>query len=310
MVYIPGGKFILGSVDSEAHPTEGPAIDAEVSGFYMDEAEVTNAQFAAFVKATGYKTVSERPIDWKDFALQLPPGTPRPPESLLQAGSLIFNPAPGVTDFYNISQWWTWQVGANWRHPEGPDSDIIDKDNYPVVHIAFEDAQAYAKWVGKRLPTEAEWEYASRGGVGHNSFAWGKELTPEGEYLANFFQGTFPSHNTENDGYAGLAPVKMYSPNAFGLYDMIGNVWEWTNDWYRPDSHKLASLVSAKGCFNPQGPNSSYDPNEPLVPKRVIKGGSYLCSEEYCSNYRPSARMASAIDSGLQHLGFRCVKNI
>lgn len=310
MVYIPGGKFILGSEDSHAQPHEGPAIDAEVSGFYMDETEITNAQFTAFVKSTGYITVSERPIDWEDLKKQLPPGTPQPADSLLQAGSLIFSPAHHIADFRNISQWWAWEVGANWRHPHGPESDILGKENHPVVHIAFEDAQAYAKWAGKRLPTEAEWEYASRGGQGHKPFAWGNELSPDGKFPANFFQGTFPSHNTEQDGYTGLAPVKMYPPNSFGLYDMIGNVWEWTNDWYRPDSYKLANLVSAKGCFNPQGPKTSYDPSEPLVPKRVIKGGSFLCSAAYCSNYRPSARMASAIDSGLEHLGFRCVKDI
>ncbi|NEN24230.1 formylglycine-generating enzyme family protein [Cryomorpha ignava] len=310
MVFVPGGKFILGSEDSEAQRTEGPAINAEVSGFYIDETEVTNAQFSSFVEATGYKTISERSIDWEDLKSQVPSGTPKPPDSLLTAGSLIFGPAPNVTNLYDISQWWAWKVGANWRHPQGPDTNIDGKENYPVVHIAFEDAQAYAKWAGKRLPTEAEWEYASRGGKGHKPFAWGEKLMPDGKYLANFFQGSFPDNNSANDGYAGAAPVKMYPPNSLGLYDMIGNVWEWTNDWYRPDSHKLANLVSAKGCFNPQGPKSSYDPIEPLVPKRVIKGGSFLCSDEYCSNYRPSARMATAIDSGQEHLGFRCVMDL
>lgn len=310
MVYIPGGKFIWGSTSSEASAHEGPEIDAEVSGFYMDITEVTNAEFAAFVKATKYKTVSERPVDWEELKSQLPPGTPKPADSLLQAGSLIFNPADNVRDFNDISLWWAWKTGANWKHPKGPDSDIEGKENLPVVHIAFEDAEAYAKWAGKRLPTEAEWEYASRGGAGHQSFAWGEELMPDGEFLANFFQGTFPSKNTADDGFAGLAPVKSYPSNDYGLYDMIGNVWEWTSNWYRPDSHKLASLISAKGCMNPKGPSSSYDPHEPLIPKRVIKGGSFLCSEEYCSNYRPSARMATAIDSGQEHLGFRCVKDL
>lgn len=310
MVYIPGGKFIWGSENSEASAHEGPEVDAEVSGFYMDITEVTNAEFTAFVKATGYKTVSERPIDWQEFKSQLPPGTPKPADSLLLAGSLIFKPADYVRDFNDISLWWSWKTGANWRHPKGPDSNIEGKESYPVIHIAYEDAEAYAKWAGKRLPTEAEWEYASRGGTGHQAFAWGEELVPDGKYLANFFQGTFPNKNTAEDGFAGLAPVKSYPPNNYGLYDMIGNVWEWTSNWYRPDSHKLANLISAKGCMNPQGPSSSYDPHEPLVAKRVIKGGSFLCSEQYCSNYRPSARMATAVDSGQEHLGFRCVKDL
>ena len=310
MVYIPGGKFIWGSQSAEASAHEGPEIDAEVTGFYMDITEVTNAQFAAFVKATGYKTVSERPIDWDDLKSQVPPGTPKPADSLLLAGSLIFSPAENVRNFNDISLWWAWKTGANWKHPKGPDSNIEGKDNYPVVHIAYEDAEAYAKWAGKRLPTEAEWEYASRGGAGHQAFAWGEELMPDGKYLANFFQGTFPSHDIAEDGFAGLAPIKSYPPNGYGLYDMIGNVWEWTSNWYRPDAHQLANLVSAKGCMDPKGPSSSYDPNDPLVPKRVIKGGSFLCSDQYCSNYRPSARMATAIDSGQEHLGFRCVKDL
>lgn len=198
----------------------------------------------------------------------------------------------------------------NWRHPYGPKSNIEDKDNYPVVHIAHEDAAAYAKWAGKRLPTEAEWEYASRGGHENAPFQWGNELMPSGKYLANFYQGTFPSDNSELDGFAKSAPVKSYPPNEFGLYDMIGNVWEWTNDWYRPDNHARLKMAGIPICDNPTGPESSYDPMEPLVPKRVIKGGSFLCSEQYCSNYRPSARMATAFDSGQEHLGFRCVQVI
>ena len=209
----------------------------------------------------------------------------------------------------DISQWGAWKTGSDWKHPYGPESNIDGKDHHPVVHIAHEDAEAYAEWAGKRLPTEAEWEYASRGGA-QLPFAWGEELTPEGQYLANFFQGTFPGGNTIQDGFEKTAPVKSYPPNAYGLYDMIGNVWEWTRDWYRPDSHLQAKNKSITVCRNPTGPESSFDPQEPQVPKRVIKGGSYLCSDQYCSNYRPSARMATAIDSGQEHLGFRCVQDV
>lgn len=310
MVYIPGGKFILGSESSLSLPHEGPAIDAEVSGFYMDITEVTNAQFAKFVSATNYITVAERDLDWDELKKEVPAGTPKPADSLLLAGSLIFNPDLDIDTYNHIAQWWKWKTGANWRHPHGPGSDIIGKENYPVVHIAYEDAEAYAKWAGKRLPTEAEWEYASRGGKQHSNYAWGDELAPDGKYLANFFQGNFPVLNTAKDGYEGIAPVKSFPPNDFGLYDMIGNVWEWTSNWYRPDAHKLANLISSKGCMNPQGPASSYDPTEPQVPKKVIKGGSFLCSEEYCNSYRPTARMQASINTGLEHLGFRCVKDL
>ena len=255
------------------------------------------------------KTVAERPIDWEEIKKQLPAGVEKPADSLLQPGSLIFAPIPNVTNLYDISQWWAWQTGSDWKHPYGPESNIDGKENHPVVHIAHEDAEAYAVWAGKRLPTEAEWEYATRGGS-QQSFAWGEELTPDGQFLANFFQGTFPGENTIQDGFEKTAPVKSYPPNAFGLYDMIGNVWEWTADWYRPDSHQQTKSQTVTICRNPTGPESSFDPMEPQVPKRVIKGGSFLCSDQYCSNYRPSARMATAIDSGQEHLGFRCVKDI
>ena len=310
MRYIKGGRFIMGSSDNEAMPDEGPEIQVEVSSFYMDEHEVTNAQFAEFVKATGYKTVAERPVDWEEIKKQLPPGTPKPPDSVLRPGSLVLSPADHIPNFNDISLWWSWKNGVDWKHPYGPDSDIKDKGNHPVVHIAYEDAQAYAKWAGKRLPTEAEWEYAARGGEEGTPFQWGNELTPNGNYLANFFQGDFPDRNTARDGFEKTAPVKSYPANEFGLYDMIGNVWEWTSDWYRADTYARLTKEGQKVCFNPTGPKESYDPDEPLVPKRVIKGGSYLCSKQYCSNYRPSARMATAFDSGQEHLGFRCVKDV
>lgn len=308
MVWIPGGSFTMGSEDPTATPYEGPEYTVEVSGFWMDATEVTNAEFREFVEATGYKTIAERPIDWEELKQQVPPGTPKPPEEMLQPGSLIFAPPHQAVPLDDYSRWWAWQTGADWQHPHGPDSNIKGKDDFPVVHIAYEDAQAYAEWAGKRLPTEAEWEYAARGGNTHEAFAWGDELTPSGRYLANFFQGNFPYNNSGQDGYSGAAPVKSFTPNSYGLYDMIGNVWEWSADWYRPDTH--AQQASMAACKDPSGPESSYDPSEPYTPKRVIKGGSYLCSEEYCSNYRPSARMATAIDSGQEHLGFRCVKDV
>ncbi|PNQ73896.1 formylglycine-generating enzyme family protein [Hanstruepera neustonica] len=311
MVYIPGGTFTMGSSEAYAEKDEGPEVLVKVDPFFMDETEVTNAQFTKFVNETGYVTVSERPVDWEQIKKDLPSGTPKPHDSLLQPGSLVFSPPSDAVNLNDYSQWWRWVNGADWKHPQGPNSSIEGKDNHPVVHIAYEDAQAFAKWAGKRLPTEAEWEFASRGSDNNNQFVWGKELTPQGTYLANFFQGDFPHNNTQKDGFETSAPVKSFPANIFGLYDMIGNVWEWTSDWYRPDTKKLYLSNGTKLCYNPTGPESSFDPNDPYVTqKRVIKGGSFLCSEQYCSNYRSTSRMATSTDSGQNHLGFRCVQDI
>lgn len=310
MVWIPAGNFSMGSDASNAANNEGPVHQVQISGFWMDESEVTNKEFSEFVDDTGYKTVAERPIDWNEMKKQLPPGTPKPADEVLAPGSLVFTPPAQAVPLDNYARWWSWTLGADWKHPQGPDSNIDGKDNFPVVHIAYEDAKAYADWAGKRLPTEAEWEYAARGGKNETPFAWGDELTPSGKYLANFYQGAFPYQNTGNDGFEGSAPVKSFPANSYGLYDMIGNVWEWSADWYRPDTYMRIQQAGMTVCKDPTGPESSYDPTDPYQPKRVIKGGSFLCSQDYCSNYRPSARMATSVDSGQNHLGFRCVKDI
>ena len=308
MVWIPGGEFIMGSNHESAGPAEMNEHKVKVFSFWMDETEVTNAEFKEFVDATGYVTVAERPIDWEEMKKQLPPNTPKPDDEVLKPGSLVFTPPPNAVSLHDYSQWWSWVHGADWKHPKGPNSSIEGKDNYPVVHIAYEDAEAYAKWAGKRLPTEAEWEFASRGGNENHPFAWGDELTPDNKYLANFFQGDFPHNNTSKDGFDNAAPVKTFSPNDYGLYDMIGNVWEWRTDFYNHNSNE--HMNHNKVEVDPKGPDTSYDPSEPFAMKRVIKGGSYLCSDQYCSNYRPSARMATSTDSGQEHLGFRCVKDV
>jgi formylglycine-generating enzyme required for sulfatase activity len=302
MVWIPGGEFVMGSDDADATEAEGPLHQVKVDGFWMDETEVTNAQFREFVEATGYVTIAERPIDWEEMKKQLPPGTPKPPDDVLVPGSLVFSPPDHAVALHDYSQWWQWMPEADWQHPKGPGSPI--KDDHPVVHMAYEDAVAYAEWAGKRLPTEAEWEFAARGGVYDEPFAWGDELTPDGKYLANFFQGNFPHNNAVMDGFNASAPVRSFPPNGYGLYDIIGNVWEWSSDWYRYDAYQSRT---GKLTVNPEGPAMCYDPQDPYALKRVIKGGSFLCSREYCSNYRPSARIATSIDSGQEHLGFRCV---
>jgi formylglycine-generating enzyme required for sulfatase activity len=269
----------------------------------MDETEVTNAQFAEFVKATGYVTVAEKPPTLEEIMKQLPPGTEPPPREKLVACSLVFTPPARPVSLDEHYQWWALVPGADWRHPEGPGSSIKGRENHPVVHVCWHDAVAYAKWANKRLPTEAEWEFAARGGLDQKPYTWGDELMKDGKWQANIWQGKFPGENTAEDRYERSAPVRSYPPNGYGLYDMAGNVWEWCSDWYRPDYFQKSPT------HNPQGPDSSYDPNEPTIPKRVQKGGSFLCSDLYCIRYRPGTRGKGDMTSGLNHLGFRCVQS-
>ncbi len=307
MVWIPGGTFIMGTDEAEAYPHERPAHHVKINGFWMDETEVTNAEYQKFVAATGYVTVAERKPTWEELRKQSPPGTPRPPDSLLVPGSLVFNPPKQPVMLNDYSQWWRWLPGADWKHPEGPGSNLDGKMHLPVVHVAFEDAKAYCDWAGKRLATEAEWEFASRGGAEQQRYAWGNDLKLNGRFMANTFQGSFPGFNSAEDGFERLAPVKSFPPNAYGLYDMIGNVWEWTSDWY--DVRYFETLAQSGVSVDPKGPAGPYDPNEPYAIKRVSKGGSFLCASDYCVNYRPSARQGTAFDSGMSNLGFRCVKS-
>ncbi|MEO8406436.1 MAG: formylglycine-generating enzyme family protein, partial [Chitinophagaceae bacterium] len=267
--------------------------------------EVTNAAFQKFVKATGYITTAEQKPDWKELKKQLPAGTPKPPDSLLVAASLVFTPPSYGVNLDDATQWWSWSKGANWKHPHGPDSDIKGKDNYPVVHISWYDAMAYCKWSGKRLPTEAEWEYAAGDGAIHHQYPWGEENIDAGKPKANTWQGDFPNKNTMHDQFYGSAPVKSFQPNLFGLYDMAGNVWEWCSDWYRNDYYSQQHGLS----IDPTGPVDSFDPMEPTVPKKVVRGGSFLCNASYCKGYRVTSRMKTAPDTGLEHTGFRCVRS-
>ncbi len=308
MVWIPGGEFIMGASgqDTFARDDEKPAHRVRVSGFWMDETEVTNAQFSAFVKATGYQTTAERAPDWEEMRQTLPPGTPRPPPGVLVAGSLVFRQPAQPVPLTDPAYWWAWTPGANWRHPLGPSSSITGKENHPVVHISWDDAVAYASWAGKRLPTEAEWEWAARGGLREAIFAWGNEPIEAGSPRANTWQGSFPDRNSLRDGHALAAPVRSFPPNGYGLYEISGNVWEWCADWYRPDTYQRDPRAGV--VENPTGPSSSFDPQEPGMPKRVQRGGSFLCHDSYCASYRVSARMKSSPDTGLLHSGFRCVR--
>ncbi|MBF0282235.1 MAG: formylglycine-generating enzyme family protein [Zetaproteobacteria bacterium] len=300
MVWIPGGVFNMGTHDKMARADERPVHRVKVDPFWMDATEVTNAEFQRFVAATHYVTTAEIAPKLEDVMAQLPPGSPQPELSSLVPGALVFV-MPETSNEY----WWKWVPGANWRHPEGPDSNIDDKSNYPVVQVSWDDAQAYAKWAGKRLPTEAEWEFAARGGLQEKSYPWGNDNPYEGAVRANIWQGNFPSNNLMKDGYASSSPVKSFSPNGYGLYDVAGNVWEWVEDWYRADSYAHAAALS----INPTGPDSSFDPDEPYIAKRVQRGGSFLCDKKSCASYRVSARMKASPDTALIHSGFRCVKD-
>jgi formylglycine-generating enzyme required for sulfatase activity len=306
MVWIPGGTFWMGCND---FPDAQPLHKVYVDGFWMDKSEVTNAQFRQFVDDTSYLTVAEKAPDLVELMKHAPPGTPRPSQENLVPGSLVFVPPASKVPLDDISQWWKWVPGANWHHPAGPKSDLQGLDSHPVVHIAYRDALAYCNWRSKkegggfRLPTEAEWEFAARGGLDRKTFAWGDEFRPGGKWMANTWQGEFPHRNSGSDGFAGAAPVASFPPNGFGLFDMAGNVWEWCADWYQVNYYANSSKR------NPRGPDSSNDPLEPGVPKRVQRGGSFMCCDEYCKRYVPGARGKGEPDSGTNHIGFRCVKS-
>ncbi len=307
MVLIKAQTFFMGASDKEGRVDEYPKHKVQLSEFWIDVTEVTNAQFKKFVDATGYITTAEKKPDWELIKKQLPPGTPKPSDDVLVAASLVFVKQPAGTDLDNPAAWWTWKQGASWKHPKGAGSDIKGKDNYPVVQVSWDDAQAYCKWAGKQLPTEAQWECAARGGL-QTKYTWGEEDIEKGKPKANTWQGIFPSNNTQWDHFDGLAPVKKFVPNAVGLYDMAGNVWEWCSDWYREDTYSTQIKNSnAQVIVNPLGPNDSYDPQEPNAPKRVVRGGSFLCNASYCKGYRVTARMKTSADTGLEHTGFRCV---
>jgi formylglycine-generating enzyme len=309
MVWISGGEFSMGAQDPPDMDDVGmnatldsrPVHRVYIDGFFMDKTDVTNAQFAKFVQATAYVTVAERTPRAEDF-----PGAP--PQNLV-AGSVVFSPPDHAVPLNDYFQWWNYVRGANWRHPLGPKSNIVGKDNYPVIQVAYEDAVAYAKWTGKRLPTEAEWEFAARGGLAGKPYVWGDEFRPKGRWMANTHQGHFPDKDTGGDGYAGISPVAMFPANEYGLCDMAGDVWQWTSDWYRPDYYK--QLVAQGGvAHNPEGPESAFDPAEPGHAKKAQRGGSFLCTDQYCSRYMVGTRGKGDIDTGTNHLGFRCVMTV
>src|SRR5687768_17582428 len=301
MVWIPGGTFKMGS--EKHYKDEAPVHTVKVDGFWMDINPVTNAEFRKFVAETGYVTYAERPLNAEDYPGAIP--------EMLVPGSLVFQKAKQRVDLRNYANWWNYIAYANWKQPYGPGSTIDGMDDYPVTQVAWEDVEAYAKWAGKEIPTEAQWEFAARGGLEEKEFAWGDEVTPNGKMMANYWQGEFPWQNLMLDGFEGLAPVRSFPANSYGLYEMTGNVWEWTSDWYR-DKHPENPQ---KACCIPQNPRggfmeNSYDPHQPTIkiPRKVLKGGSHLCAINYCYRYRPAARIPQMIDSAACHLGFRCVK--
>jgi len=308
MVWIPGGEFSMGSTAETESLCGQPGLTRDalpvhrvyVEGFWMDTTEVTNEEFEKFAKATGYITIAERTPTQEEF--------PNAPPENLVAGSTVFTPTLHPVPLNDFFQWWRYERGANWRHPEGPEGDLKGREKFPVVHIAYEDAVAFAKWAGKRLPTEAEWEFAARGGRAGEVYSWGNDLKAGGKWMANIYQGRFPVKDTGEDGFKGIAPVAQFPANGYGLHDMAGNVWEWCNDWYRPDAYASRS-DSGAAARNPQGPDSSLDPAEPAEKKRVHRGGSYLCTDQYCTRYMVGTRGKGEVTTGSNHLGFRCVKD-
>jgi sulfatase modifying factor 1 len=299
MARIPGGAFTMGCDDPMMRDAQ-PKVRASVDAFWMDKTEVTNEAFARFVQGTGHKTVAEQKPDPREF-----PGVP---VDKLVAGAIVFRQPQGPVSLADPAAWWAYVPGADWRHPDGPGSDLQGREKHPVVQVAWQDAAAYCEWAGKRLPSEAEWEFAERGGHGGGRYAWGDELTPGGRWLANLWQGHFPDRDSAEDGFHGTAPVAAFPAEGYGLYDMSGNVWEWVADWYRPDSY--ARLAAVGGIAqNPKGPGDGFDPAEPGVPKRVTRGGSFLCSDQYCSRYVLGARGKEEPGSGTSNLGFRCARS-
>jgi sulfatase modifying factor 1 len=309
MVWIPGGTFEQGAIDSDQYAMqhEKPRHKVKIDGFFMDVTVVTNKKFKEFINKTGYITVAERAVDWNEIKSQLPENTPKPHDSVLEPGSLVFKkskvPLDNLNDFF---QWWKWKIGANWNNVTGDKNNInIIQDDLPVVHVSYEDALAYCKWANRRLPTEAEWEYAARANKKDNIFTWGNNIN-DLHTNANTWEGDFPVTNSQKDGYERLAPVKTYPANDFGLFGMAGNVWEWTSDWYNVNYY--SELSNTKGvCDNPGGPLKAYNPNNIYIQEKVIKGGSFLCNQSYCISYRISAKMGTSPDSSLEHLGFRTV---
>jgi formylglycine-generating enzyme required for sulfatase activity len=300
MLWIPGGTFGMGS--DLHYPEEAPVHRASVDGFWIDSTPVTNGEFRKFVEATGYVTYAEIAPDPKDYPGALP--------HMLKAGSLVFKQPKNLVDLHDWSQWWTFCFGANWRHPQGPRSSVGGMNHHPVVHVAYQDVEAYARWAGKELATEAEWEFAARGGLHGAEFAWGEQFTPGGRHMANTWQGAFPQENLKADGYERTSPVRAFPANGYGVYDMIGNVWEWTADWYSA-GHQADAV---KACCIPRNPRGgreegSYDGCQPdiRIPRKVLKGGSHLCAPNYCRRYRPAARHAQPVDTSASHIGFRCV---
>src|SRR5262245_57313097 len=312
MAWVPGGEFQMGSEHDLAQRNERPAHRVKVAGFWMDRHHVTNADFRKFVQATRYVTTAERKPDWEAIRVQVPPGTPRPDDSALVPGAMVFVGTERKVPLDDYSQWWRYVAGANWQHPQGPKSTIKGKDDHPVVQVSYEDALAYAKWVRKRLPTEAEWEFAARGGLEQATYAWGDDFAPGGQKMLNFWdtqERRFPVVSPQAGGAAGTSPTGTFPANGYGLYDMTGNAWQWVADWY--DADYFAAQAKLAKAVDPRGPMRSYDPDDrgtpPNAPKRVIRGGSFLCNVDYCLSYRPSARRGNDPYNPMSHIGFRLV---